>query len=141
MTLEDLANKINVCATKADDYRVSAACHLATAKRTLREQGIAFKDWARENIKFSYDEARKLAKAGEPAIRPRLSLICGRAPRPAWRRVERCYVAPLVASPSRANLSRFTTNVRRRRRRERRFRGWKLAASRAGTLPTTHTTT
>ena len=63
--LSDLANKINVCAAKSDDYRVTAACHLAEAKRLCGEQGITFKDWASENIKFSYDEARKLAKAGE----------------------------------------------------------------------------
>ena len=63
--LSDLANAINVCATKSDDYRVTAACHLAEAKRLCAEQGITFKDWASEHIKFSYDEARKLAKAGE----------------------------------------------------------------------------
>jgi hypothetical protein len=87
--LDDLANKINVCATKADDYRVTAACHLAEAKRLCLEQGITFTDWVRDNIKLSYDEARKLATAGEsgdPAKyiadmreRSRVSMARGRA--------------------------------------------------------------
>jgi len=63
--LKDLANKINVCCAKADDYRVSAACHLAEAKRICGERGITFKAWVLDNVKFSYDEARKLAVAGE----------------------------------------------------------------------------
>jgi hypothetical protein len=63
--LADLANTINVCASKADDYRVTAACHLAEAKAECARQGIAFKEWVKDNIKFSYDEARKLAVCGE----------------------------------------------------------------------------
>jgi hypothetical protein len=63
--LADLANKINVCAMKADDYRTTAACHLAEAKALCTSKGITFKDWVRDNIKFSYHEAVKLAIAGE----------------------------------------------------------------------------
>ena len=33
--LDGLAKKINVCAAKADDYRVTAAYHLAEAKLTM----------------------------------------------------------------------------------------------------------
>jgi hypothetical protein len=63
--LADLAHKINVCAAKADDYRVAAAQHLAEAKHICGERGITFKEWVRDNVKFSYDESRKLAVAGE----------------------------------------------------------------------------
>jgi hypothetical protein len=63
--LDDLAHKINVCATKSDDYRVTAACHLAEAKALCKRDGVAFKAWVEANIKFSYDEARKLAVCGE----------------------------------------------------------------------------
>ncbi len=63
-TLADLANKINVCAAKSDDYRVTASIHLAEAKALCIRDGITFKEWVRDNIKFSYGEAHKLAKAG-----------------------------------------------------------------------------
>ncbi len=63
--LKDLALKINVCAGKADDYRVTAACHLAEAKKLCRSQSISFKSWVKDNIKLSYTEAVRLTKAGE----------------------------------------------------------------------------
>ena len=63
--LSDLAHKINVCATKAEDYRVTAAIHLAEAKALCKRDGIHFKEWVSKEIKFSYDEARKLAVCGE----------------------------------------------------------------------------
>jgi hypothetical protein len=63
--LADLANKINVCASKSDDYRVTAACHLAKAKALCVERGITFKEWVADNIKFSLNEAYILARCGE----------------------------------------------------------------------------
>jgi len=63
--LDDLANKINVCASKADDYRVTAACHLAEAKRICGERDITFKEWVLENVKFSLNESYVLARCGE----------------------------------------------------------------------------
>ena len=65
--LSDLANKINVCAAKSDDYRVSAACHLAEAKRLKKKK----KSW-------------KLAKAGETGDPAKaIAEMAGSAPRPA----------------------------------------------------------
>ena len=63
-SLPDLAHKINVCVGKADDYRVTAACHLAEAKRLCKEEGKVFKEWVVKNIEFSYTEAVRLATAG-----------------------------------------------------------------------------
>jgi hypothetical protein len=63
--LTQLADAINACLTKADDYRVRTAIHLAEARTICIAEGITFKDWVAANIKLSYDESRKLAKAGE----------------------------------------------------------------------------
>jgi len=103
--LASLAEKINVCIRKSDDYQLSAVCHLAEAKKLCAGEGIHFKDWVRKNIKLSYDEARKLAIVGESPDpgkaladkrqRSRLSMATSRAkpsPPPA---VQRC-TAPKV---------------------------------------------
>jgi hypothetical protein len=63
--LDDLAHKINVCLTKADDYLVTTACHLAEAKAICKKRGITFKASVEANIKLSYRRAKELARAGE----------------------------------------------------------------------------
>jgi hypothetical protein len=62
--LDDLANKINVCVAKLDDYRATTAIHLAEAKALCKAEGITFKDWVAANIKLSYTEAVRLSLIG-----------------------------------------------------------------------------
>jgi hypothetical protein len=62
--LTQLADAINACLTKADDYRVRTAIHLAEAQDICRAQGITFKDWVAANIKLGYHESVRLAGAG-----------------------------------------------------------------------------
>ena len=63
--LDDLANKINVCVSKLDNYRATVAVHLADAKALCKVEGVTFKAWAKDNIKLSYHETVRLAKVGE----------------------------------------------------------------------------
>ena len=49
---------------KIDNYRVTIACHLAEAKRICLARGITFKSWVQDHVKLSYDESKKLARAG-----------------------------------------------------------------------------
>lgn len=63
--LSDLVHRINVCASKEDGYRVTAACHLAECEVICKRDGLVFTKWLKKSgIKFSYGEARKLAVAG-----------------------------------------------------------------------------
>ncbi len=63
--LDDLANKINVCVSKLDNYRATVAVHLADAKALCKVKGVTFKAWVKDNIKLSYHETVRLAKVGE----------------------------------------------------------------------------
>lgn len=70
-TLKPLAKEINVRLEKADklgqqstDHRVAAAIDLAKAKEQCDTAGIQFKSWCEDNLKQSYETARKLAAAG-----------------------------------------------------------------------------
>lgn len=49
---------------KADDFRLSAAQIIATAKEECREAGIPFKEWCETHLDKSYEEARKLVPIG-----------------------------------------------------------------------------
>lgn len=64
-TLDELAHEINVRFQKGEDQRLSASIKLAEAKARCEEEGISFKAWVAEKIKFvSYIEATRLAKIG-----------------------------------------------------------------------------
>ncbi|MGI8705154.1 MAG: hypothetical protein ACR2JJ_05080 [Sphingomicrobium sp.] len=69
--LADLARQIRVCMRKSDDYRVTAACHLAQAKVHCRAAKRPFKDWVARELgakegaaRLGYTEAVRLAKIG-----------------------------------------------------------------------------
>src|SRR5215472_12940602 len=70
--LSDLADQINVCLTKSENYRVTAGKHLIEAQQRVRagEAGeITWEQWLRKNIKRSPGDCRKcmaLARGEDP---------------------------------------------------------------------------
>lgn len=69
--LDPIAKEVNVRLEKADkndaladDHRLAAAIRLDDAKAACKEMGVTFKKWAEDNIAWSYDTVRKLARIG-----------------------------------------------------------------------------
>jgi hypothetical protein len=60
--LSDLADQINVCLTKSENYRVTAGKHLIEAQQRVRagEAGeVTWEQWLSKNIKRSLRDCRK----------------------------------------------------------------------------------
>lgn len=78
--LEGYAKEINarleradVASEKTNDLRLSAAVLLAEAEKWCRENKVNFKKWASENVKWKWENARKLLRVGQ-AEDPKLAL-------------------------------------------------------------------
>lgn len=76
--LPTLAREINVrlekatqIEGKADDHRLAATLKLAEAKTRCEAQKVNFKKWCEANIKYSYENVRKLAAIGLSADPPK----------------------------------------------------------------------
>lgn len=57
----ELAQKLD---DQASDHRLSMALRIAEAKKTCDEAKVSFKEWAEANLKFGYENARKLERIG-----------------------------------------------------------------------------
>lgn len=72
--LKEISNRINEAVKQYDDVRLKIAIDLAEAKKICDwVVATSFKTWVKQNIKFSYTEAVRLAKVGE-AKNPKAAL-------------------------------------------------------------------
>lgn len=95
--------KAQTADTRSFDLRLSAACTLAKAREICEKNGIKFKAWCADSVKWSADEVTRLAKVGA-ADDPKLALEDMRASNAARNRRARAKVkatagrAPRVTS-------------------------------------------
>lgn len=80
--------KAAVAEGRADDLRLTAAQHIATARQRCKEENYTFKRWVENNITFSVEEATRLAKIGS-AEDPKAALVDFRAQKAAAQKARR----------------------------------------------------